>query len=177
MLEFWSHLRSKRSIEAFTRSITKKFHTLISKKLLPLITKKFHYLISKKLRPEGMSNLRKAAVTNRYTTPINSALFLCARTCCRHVCIKFSSGKTSSTNCEQNSGWRRRIPESLEPDNAAAAETDEQGATVDLPTGDHYSDDDILEVGQLGRIANTSQEWNILSESDSNSSDILLSAA
>ena len=39
------------------------------------------------------------------------------------------------------------FPESIEPDDAAATEAD--GATVDLPPGDHYSDDDILDVEQL----------------------------
>lgn len=66
------------------------------------------------------------------------------------------------------------FPESIEPDDAAAAEVDD--ASVDLPTGDYYSDDDILDVEQLGRIPDTSPESNISSESDSNSSDNLLSA-
>ena len=67
------------------------------------------------------------------------------------------------------------FPESIEPDDAAAAEVDD--ATVDLPTGDHYSDDDILDVEQLERIVDSSPESNNSSESDSNSSDNLLSAA
>jgi hypothetical protein len=64
------------------------------------------------------------------------------------------------------------FPESIEPDDAAAAEIDD--ATVDLPTEAHYSDDDILDVEQLGRIDDTSPESSISSESDS--SDNILSA-